>query len=520
MQSHRPDWRVSTTAVYSLYNSIISTIRSYFHLTMITYCRDRKKQIKSLWRRSFPILKTEAEVLQAKETRDRLTSNGIDLFIGSVEFVDAEGNGSDVTLRVCRPTECVEVVARHAAIASGSRPNRPSELPSGVHLPFLKGRVVTASEMALVALPTSIAIIGGGVIAVEYATVFAQLGVGVSLICSDDEFLPFLEEEIRSSLRERMSREHILFVRDTVREIRVDNSSIGVVLNPSISKRTPMKDRVMPERRLKVDLVLYSGGRNANSEGLELEAVNVSTSKYGRIVVDKAFRTTSSKSIFAIGDVIGPPGLASAAQQHGRSVSETLFGGSEDDDEEEDDDDEDGDYAEFSDEQDNFFSSSSTGTEGGQDGLQQDAADTLFGASSGTITMDAPLTLWTLPEIASVGATLKQAQKIEPRDELVEGRAYFKDMARGRLSGDSQGYVKIIAKIGAKRHTIIGVHIIGEGANELIQLGSILVHSAASLESVSRTPFAAVTLSGIYQMACDDALLKSPMRKKNKLSSL
>jgi NAD(P) transhydrogenase len=517
MQSHRPDWRVSSTAEYSIHDSIISTIRSYFHSTMIAYCRDRKKQIKSLWRRSFPILKTEAEVLQAKETRDRLSSNGIDLFIGSVEFVDAEGNGSDVTLRVCRPTECVEVVARHAAIASGSRPNRPSELPSGVHLPFLKGRVVTASEMALVALPTSIAIIGGGVIAVEYATVFAQLGVGVSLICSDDEFLPFLEGEIRSSLRERMSREHILFVRDTVREIRVDNSSIGVVLNPSISKRTPMKDRVLPERRLKVDLVLYSGGRNANSEGLELEAVNVSTSKYGRIVVDKAFRTTSSKSIYAIGDVIGPPGLASAAQQHGRSVSETLFGGSEDDDDDEDDD---GDYAEFSDEQDNFFSSSSTGTEGGQDGLQQDAADTLFGASSGTITMDAPLTLWTLPEIASVGATLKQAQKIEPRDKLVEGRAYFKDMARGRLSGDSQGYVKIIAKIGAKRHTIIGVHIIGEGANELIQLGSILVHSAASLESVSRTPFAAVTLSGIYQMACDDALLKSPMRKKNKLSSL
>ena len=82
------------------------------------------------------------------------------------------------------------------------------------------------------------------------------------------------------------------------------------------------------------------------------------------------------------------------------------------------------------------------------------------------------------------------------------------------MSGDSQGYVKIVAKIEKKRHTIIGVHIIGEGANELIQLGSILVHSRATMESVSRTPFAAVTLSGIYQMACDDALLKSPIRRK------
>ena len=476
--------------------------------------RDRKRQIKSLWKRSFPILKTEAEVLQAKETRDRLT------FIGSEEFVQGAGLAGaegDVTVRVCRPTECIEVNAKHAAIASGSRPNRPDELRPGIPLPFLKGRVVTASEMALVALPSSIAIIGGGVIAVEYATVFAQLGVGVSLICGDDEFLPFLETEIRESLKVRMSREHILFVKESVRAIQVDNSSIGVVLNPPERRPGTRPDRVFPERRLKVDLLLYSGGRNANSEGLSLEAVNVNTTKYGRIVVDKTFRTTSPQSIFAIGDVIGPPGLASAAQQHGRSLSEILFGGEEEDDEEflcKDDDDE------FSDEKDDFFSSGSSDPSSAA-GLPS-AVDTLFGTYLGVQTMDAPLTLWTLPEIASVGLTIDQAKakslKCGQSDEYIEGRAYFKDMARGRLSGDSQGYVKIIARLGKKNHTIIGVHIIGEGANELIQLGSILVHSGASLESVSRTPFAAVTLSGIYQMACDDALLKSPLRKKKSLT--
>ena len=170
--------------------------------------------------------------------------------------------------------------------------------------------------MALVALPTSTAIIGGGVIAVEYATVFAQLGVGVSLICSNEEFLPFLEDEIRQSLKSRMSKEHILFVRDTIKEIQVDNSSIGVVLNqPNHMKISNNQNnsniKIMPERRLKVDLVLYSGGRNANSEGLSLENVNVNITKYGRIVVDKFFRTTSAYSIFAIGDVIGPPGETS-----------------------------------------------------------------------------------------------------------------------------------------------------------------------------------------------------------------
>ena len=97
-------------------------------------------------------------------------------------------------VRVCRPTECVEISAAHVIIAAGSRPNRPTELPrsNNVPLPFTKMRVVCATEMGgLVTLPTAVAIIGGGVIAVEYATVLAQLGVGVSLICSDKGMLPY-----------------------------------------------------------------------------------------------------------------------------------------------------------------------------------------------------------------------------------------------------------------------------------------------------------------------------------------
>ena len=119
--------------------------------------------------------------------------------------------------------------------------------------------------------------------------------------------------------------------------------------------------------------------------------------------------------------------------------------------------------------------------------------------------MDAPLTLWTIPEIASVGLSIEQAKQ-KSMVGLVEGIAYFKDMARGRLSG-GEGFLKVVARRESRgRHVIIGVHIIGEGANELIQLGSILVHSKSTLEQVSRTPFAAVTLSGLYQMACDNAL--------------
>lgn len=102
----------------------------------------------------------------------------------------------------------------------------------------------------------------------------------------------------------------------------------------------------------------------------------------------------------------------------------------------------------------------------------------------------------------------------EPGGTLVEGFAYFKDMARGRLSGDLDGFLKLVAvKIspdadGRSRHRIVGVQIFGDGANELIQLGSVLVHSGATLEQVSLTPFAAVTLSGLFQMASDDCLAK------------
>ena len=132
---------------------------------------DRKKKIKELWRTLYPQLKTEAAVMQAKESRDRLSANGVSLFIGSVVFSPTPpDNPAHTVVRVCRPTECVELAAAHVIIASGSRPNRPPEMPLAPHvkLPFTKDRVVCASEMGdLLVLPSAVAIVGGGVIAVE-----------------------------------------------------------------------------------------------------------------------------------------------------------------------------------------------------------------------------------------------------------------------------------------------------------------------------------------------------------------
>ena len=137
-------------------------------------------------------------------------------------------------------------------------------------------------------------------------------------MCREDQFLPFLEAETRSYLKRLMRRNRILFVDNAISSIQLSDDIIRVAVEPS-----PSRPNI--ERVFRVDLVLYSGGRNANSGGIGCEDVGVDIGKYERIIVDKNLRTTSPYPIYAIGDVIGPPGLASSAQQQGRTLVERLF---------------------------------------------------------------------------------------------------------------------------------------------------------------------------------------------------
>lgn len=515
---------------------------------------DRKKKIKAIWKRLFPVLKTEAEVLQAVETRERLRKNGIDLYVGIAKFVSAhDDNNADehltksCRLRVCRSTECIEMDALNVCICTGSRAYRPSELSNGVSLPFAKGKVLCSTEMgSLPAVPSSAAVIGGGVIAVEYATVLSELGVGVSLITKDESFLPFLEKGLRQSLRQRMkTKGHILFVEESIKDIQISNSSstssalavstgrhdaaVRVVLNTDRATNVNREMRPLspPERVLKVDLVVFSGGRIANSDELDCANADINIGRYGQIEVDSHFRASLSSNVFAIGDVIGA-GLASSAVWQGRRVAENIFktpiqlehvanantamiSTSNQDD---------NDGFDSTTELDEFFSLDKPALNEDKSNRGSGEQDTLFGSSAtartggATAGTDSPLTLWTIPEIASVGLSIDQAVERDPTSSFIEGFAYFNETARGRLSGDRDGYLKVVAKQvkintdSPRKHAIIGVHIFGEGANELVQLGSILINSRSSLEQVSNTPFAAVTMTALFQLACDDALLK------------
>lgn len=468
---------------------------------------ERRQQIRSLWKRLFPVLKTEAEVLQAKESRDRLTANKVDIFVANAEFSNRENTLTELrhvrnsVIRISRPNECIELQTKNVCIATGSRPNRPSNI-NGVDVPWHPGKVVCSTEIAnLPTLPNAVCIFGGGVIAVEYATVFAKLGVGVTLICREENFLPFLEKELRESLKMNMKNNHVLFVADDIDAISLDHNTPGANVRVSFNSKYLKDGQEVTKRRiLKVDIFLYSGGRDSNSDNLGLEAVGVNIGKYGRILVDSSFKTTSSTaSIYAVGDVIGPPMLASSAQAQGRRLAENLFAANDEAMTTVDGDiDDDG----FDIEIDEFFS---VGNE------KYD--DTLFGDLTGEKVNDAPLTLWSIPEVSSVGLSYEKAiadSKLSNGEQIdvYQGYAFFKDTARGRLSGTTDGFLKVVAKRVGSSYVIIGVHIFGEGANELIQMGALLIHSKTSLHQVSRTPFAAVTLTGLFQMACDDCLRK------------
>lgn len=215
--------------------------------------------------------------------------------------------------------------------------------------------------------------------------------------------MPFLEEELRATLRRRMKRTHILFVNEPISDISVEVDCIRVTLESrkfplkqqqnSPEDITQQKERILPQRKLRVDLVMYSGGRIANSDDLGCEHLGIEVGKYGRIVVDHHLRTTSKTSVYAVGDVTGA-GLASTAQQHARQLSERLFGATlpplkEDEEGEDIGDDDDKDVDVDVVEQDEDFISSAA--------ADSPPSGALFGSSSELATAaeinDAPVTL-------------------------------------------------------------------------------------------------------------------------------
>jgi NAD(P) transhydrogenase len=371
-------------------------------------------------------------VVEAQESDIEHTfkMHDIDVFHGRARLVDA------CTVEVEGKDSC-KLKGRFILIATGSYPFHPPGIP-------FDGKSVHDSDtiLSIDRIPKSLVIVGAGVIGCEYATIFAMMGTKVTLVNSSEHMLTFLDGEIRQQLQDQMRQDGIEFVMGSrISEVTIlpgdGENNVRAVLD---------KGGV-----LEADMFLYAAGRNGSSEGLNLEGVGVERGQRGTIVVDRSYRTSVS-NIFAVGDVIGFPALASTSMDQGRVAVTHMFGLR----------------------------------------LQERISDHF------------PYGIYTIPEVSVFGYTEEEAQA--EGIPYVVGRARYADLPRGKIMGVREGMLKLVVE----KHTriILGVHIFGKIATELVHYGMSLVENRATLIDVVDRVYNTPTLHELYKRAAFMALVE------------
>lgn len=315
-------------------------------------------------------------------------------------------------------------------IATGSSPHHPADIP------FAHERIHDSdSILHLDHIPRSMAVVGGGVIGIEYASIFTALGVQVTLIESRERLVPFVEGELAERLQRRLAELGMRFVMGA-RVERVEAGEGFVALTLASGER------------LEADIGLWAAGRQSNVAGLGLDAVGVGTAGRGLVEVDAHYRT-SVPSIYAAGDVIGFPALASTSMEQARVAMVHAF---------------DLHYKE-------------------------------------RVSPVLPLAVYTVPEIAMVGETSEQCAARGAA--YVVGRATYDRSARGQIIGDTDGLVKLVF---APDKRLLGVHILGELASELIHLGASVLARGGTIDEFIDAVYNFPSLSDSYKYAAYDGL--------------
>lgn len=357
----------------------------------------------------------------------QLERNGVEVLRAQATFVDAHH------LEVVRPGGAREVVqARFFVIATGSVPRQPEAFAVD-HENVLD----SDSILSLAYLPQSLVVLGGGVIACEYASLFSLLGVRVTIVDQNPRPLTFLDPDLSAALTDALARRGAQFVGGArVAEVSFDGISLTAV-------------HVADGRVFQGEKVLCALGRVARLDGLHVERAGVSVNKRGVIEVNEHGQTRVPW-IYAAGDVGGPPGLASAAMEQGRQASRHAL-----------------------------------------------SLPLLQHAES------VPSGIYTYPELSSVGLTEAQARAIDPG--TVVGRAHFDELARSQISELGDGFLKLVADSNGR---LLGVHVAGEGACELVHVGQMAMAMGAGVEVFVEQIFNFPTLAEAYRVAALDALAR------------
>ena len=370
---------------------------------------------------------------------DQLTRNRVRVIAGEASFLDPHR----ILVEKPRGSEVLET--EHVIVATGTRPARPESVA------FDDSTVIDSDGLLnLSVLPRSMIIAGAGVIGWEYATIFAAAGVDVTLIDKRTNPLDFPDMEIVEALRfhTRSLGVTLRFGEKVVRVARPDED--GSQANP----RLPVTAWLQSGKRIHAETLLFSAGRIGATEELRLEAAGLEVDVRGRMKVNEFFQTTVPH-VYAAGDVIGFPSLASTSMEQGRI-----------------------------------------------------AACHAFGIPATSTPQCVPFGIYSIPEIAMVGKTEEQLTADSVPYEV--GRAYYKEIARGAIIGDDVGMLKLLFH--ADSRELLGVHVIGEGATEVIHIGQAVSSLGGGLDYLVEAVFNYPTLAECYKVAALDAFNKLALR--------
>lgn len=352
--------------------------------------------------------------------RAQFARNRVEVLAGRALFVEPN------RLRIEGPHHVSEVEAAKVVIATGSVPARSPSVP-------IDGQVIidTDSVLGLARLPRSMIIVGGGVVGAEYACIFATLGVAVVVVDVRPRLLEFIDSEIVEALSYQM--------RDLGVTFRLGEHVDRVAHMPGGGVVASLRSR----KELRAETLLYAVGRQGNTDSLNLEAAGLEADARGRIAVDGSFRT-QAPDIYAVGDVVGFPALASVAMEQGRLAVCHAFG------------------------------------------RPASFERRLF-----------PYGIYTIPEISFVGQT-----ELELTAEGVPyevGTAHYREIARGQIMGNTTGRLKLLFH--RETGELLGVHIIGEGAAELVHIGQAVLGFRGSIDYFVENVFNYPTLAECYKVA-------------------
>jgi NAD(P) transhydrogenase len=360
--------------------------------------------------------------------RSQLMRNRIDLVEGHGRFVDAHTVLVEETAR----GELTTISGDYIVIATGTKPARPAGVEFDEH------RVLDSDGILdLKSLPTSMVVVGAGVIGIEYASMFAALGTKVTVVEKRDSMLDFCDPEIVEALKFHL-RDLAVTFRFGEEVTAVDVGSAGTVTTLASGKQIP------------AETVMYSAGRQGQTERLDVEKAGLQADNRGRILVDSNFQTTVDH-IYAVGDVIGFPALAATSMDQGRL-----------------------------------------------------AAYHAFGEPAKGMTDLQPIGIYSIPEVSYVGATEVELTRNAVPYEV--GVSRYRELARGQIAGDSYGMLKLLVSTGDLK--LLGVHIFGSHATEMVHIGQAVMGCGGTVEYLVDAVFNYPTFSEAYKVAALDVMNK------------